>query len=69
MPMTFGVILWRSRTWKGAGRAHGHGDDVLSYYEENGRKMVLSYSSRRLVERELGLRRCNDGSAVHDREG
>ena len=42
--------------WRGAGRAQGYRNDALSWYKENSPKIVFSYSTRRLVERELGLR-------------
>ena len=40
--------------WIGAGRAQGHGNDVLPWYMKHRKKMKLHETTRRLVEQELG---------------
>jgi len=36
--------------WRGAGRAQGHGNDILDWYERNKTLMVLHPETRKLVE-------------------
>ncbi len=36
--------------WIGAGKAQGHGADVVSWYEKNRDKMILHPKTRRIVE-------------------
>ena len=40
--------------WRGAGRAQGKGDDVLSWYDANRERMILATETREWVEAELG---------------
>jgi hypothetical protein len=43
-------VLEMVADWRGAGRAQGHGDDLIPWYEKNKLKMVLHPDTRLLVE-------------------
>lgn len=40
--------------WMGAGKAQGHGDDVLPWYTANCHKMTLHPDTRAWIEKEIG---------------
>jgi hypothetical protein len=40
--------------WKGAGRAQGHGNDLLDWYAKNKGKMILHRETRKFVEGQIG---------------
>jgi hypothetical protein len=53
--MPLSAVLEMVCDWRGAGRAQGHGDDVVPWYLKNRDTMRLHPETRLLVEQLLGL--------------
>jgi len=50
LPMPLVYILEMVADWRGAGRAQGHGDDLIPWYEKNKDKIMLNEHTRYTVE-------------------
>lgn len=56
LEMSFADVVEMVCDWRGAGRAQGHGDDLVSWYKAHEEKMKLHPSTRRAVEHLVGVR-------------
>lgn len=51
LPMPYAYVLEMVCDWRGAGRAQGHGDDLIPWYEKNRDKMILHQDTRIIVDK------------------
>lgn len=56
LPMPYVYRREMIADWRGAGRAQGHGNDVLAWYAKNRGKIRMHEETRYLVEVEIGYR-------------
>lgn len=54
LPMPERFVREMVADWSGAGRAQGHGDDVIPWYTKNRGRMTMHPDTRALVERLIG---------------